>query len=138
MDAATAPMAFFAPRRERRRAYCAGRYPFLVRVADQAHWIRVLFSQGAPFFICVERLLPALSSFLGQSPGPADQLAIRCEAIHVETDLGDNDLGGEATDTRDGDQQLDGFSKGFQVTLDLRIDAGDSRIQDIEMIQMQL
>jgi len=39
-----------------------------VRVAAHAHWTRVVLSQGAPFFMRVERRFPALSSFLGQSP----------------------------------------------------------------------
>ena len=37
-------------------------------VAAQAHWIRVVFSQGAPLRMRVDRRLPALSSFFGHSP----------------------------------------------------------------------
>jgi len=36
--------------------------------AAQAHWMRVVFSQGAPLRMRVDRRLPALSSFLGHRP----------------------------------------------------------------------
>ena len=39
-----------------------------MRAAAQAHCTRVVLSHGAPFFIRLERRLPALSSLRGQSP----------------------------------------------------------------------
>jgi hypothetical protein len=54
-------------------AECAGTEPgdsFLLREAAQAHWISVVFSQGAPFFMRLDRRLPALSSFFGDRVRP--------------------------------------------------------------------
>src|SRR5574337_1123117 len=61
-------MAFLAPRRDLRRANCALRYEFLVRIAPHAALISDVFSHGAPLRILRERCLPALSSSLGHRP----------------------------------------------------------------------
>src|SRR5262249_59001170 len=68
MEAATAMMAFLAPRRALRRKNCAGREEFLVRTAAQAAVTRVVLSHGAPGRTRVERRFPALSSWRGHSP----------------------------------------------------------------------
>ena len=78
----------------------------------------------------LERLLPALSSFLGQSPAAG-------EAAHVDPNLGHDHLGREAADTGDGAQHFDGDTKGFDAAVDLLIDAGNGRIHRLQMIQMQ-
>lgn len=51
--AATARMAFFAPRRLRRRRNWACKYSFLTRTAAQAAVTRAVFSQGEPLRVRV-------------------------------------------------------------------------------------
>src|SRR5215208_7342415 len=77
MEAATAQIAFFGPRRARRRWNWACRELAFWREAAQAHCTRVVFSQGAPWRRRVERRLPALSSLRGHRPAQDS----RCPAL---------------------------------------------------------
>ena len=74
----------------------------------------------------------------GAESGPADQMTFGLEAAHVDADFRDHHLGGEIADTGNGGEHFDGYTKGFEVAIDLLIDAVDGRIYSIEMIQMQL
>jgi len=65
-------------------------------------------------------------------------MAFGLEAAHVDADLRHHDLGREAADARDGGEPFDGYAKGFDVAVDLLIDAGNGRVYSIEMVQMQL
>ena len=64
-------------------------------------------------------------------------MAFGTEAAHIDTDLRHDHLGREAADTRNGGQHLDGCEEGSDVGVDLLVDAGDGRIQGIELIQMK-
>src|SRR5688500_12688064 len=72
MEAATAQMAFFGPRRLRRRRNWAWKSRSFWRLAAQAHWMSTVLSHGAPLRRREDRRedrrLPALSSWRGHSP----------------------------------------------------------------------
>jgi hypothetical protein len=106
MEAAAAPTAFFAPRRERRRWNCARRQLTFLRVAAQARWIKVALSQGAPLRIRAERRFPALSSILGWSLGDAPRWG------SYLADLGGDHLCAELADAGNGAQYLQARAKG--------------------------
>jgi hypothetical protein len=55
-------------------------------------------------------------------------MAFGLEAAHVDADLRDHHFGREASDAGDGGQHIAGYAKGFDVGVDLLIDAGDGRI----------
>jgi hypothetical protein len=85
----------------------------------------------------VERRLPALSSLRGHSPAHEDQVACNWEASHVGADLGNDDLGGQVTDTRDGPQQADRVTEKVEITVHFRVDLEDGGIEHINVAQMQ-
>ena len=60
------------------------------------------------------------------------------KAAHIDTDLGDDHLGGERADARNAVQHFEGDPKRFDVAVDLLIDASDGRVLGIDLIQMQL
>jgi hypothetical protein len=81
----------------------------------------------------------AFSSFVvfGAESSPGNQIAVGAKPTHIDTDFRHDHLGREAADAGNGGQHFDGYKKGFDVAFDLLIDAGDGRIQSIEMVQMQ-
>jgi hypothetical protein len=109
----------------------------LLRVAAQAHWTRVVLSQGAPFFMRLERRFPALSSFLGQSPAQAISWASVAKRLMSMPISRHDHLGQEAAEAGNGAQHFDGYTKRFDVAVDLLIDASHGCVQSIDLLQMQ-
>ena len=62
----TAPIPFFYPAASAQAMKLPLRVAGLLRAAAQAHWTRVVLSQGEPLRMRVDRRLPALSSLRGQ------------------------------------------------------------------------
>jgi hypothetical protein len=60
------------------------------------------------------------------------------KAAHVDAYLGYDYLCREGADARKGAQHFDGGAKGFDVRAHLLVDAGDGRIEAVNLIQMQL
>src|SRR5258705_9969659 len=54
----------------------------------------------------------------GTQAGPRDQMALGREAVHVDADLGNDDLGAEIADAGDGAQDLDRGAKGLEMGVD--------------------
>ena len=82
----------------------------------------------------------ALSSafvVLGAESGPGYQIAFGGEPAHIDTDLRHDHLGREAADAGNGFQHFDGYAKGFDVAVDLLINAANGRIQSIQLVQMK-
>src|SRR6202051_3140611 len=71
----------------------------------------------------------------GAESGPGNQIAFGGEPAHIGTDLRHDHLGREAADARNGFQHFDGYAKGFDVAVDLLINAANGRIQSIQLIQ---
>ena len=59
------------------------------------------------------------------------------EPAHVGADLGDDDLGGQVTDARDGAQQADRLAERVEVAAHLHVDLGDGGRQRVELPQVQ-
>ena len=122
-----AAIALFGPRPERRRGHWVWRYAPLVREVGLAHRITVVFSESAPFLMRLERHFPELSSFLEKSPAQEIRWpsvgngSCRCRSRH-------NHLGPEAADAGIGGRHFDGGEKGFDVAVDLLVDAGNGRV----------
>ena len=56
------------------------------------------------------------------------------EAVHVDADLRNDDLGAEIADAGDGAQDLDRGAKGLDMGVDLLIDLTDSGVDRIDML----
>ena len=108
-----------------------------MREGAQVHWIRVVLSQGAPFFTRLDRRLPALSSFLGQSPAQEIKWPAVLNRLMSMPISRNQHFGFQMTDAGNGGQHLDGYAKGFDVAVDLLIDEGKGRIHSVEMIQVK-
>ena len=63
-------------------------------------------------------------------------MAFGLEAAHVDADLRDDHFSRKRADAGHGGQHFAGYAKGFEVALDLLIDAENRRIHGIQMIQM--
>jgi hypothetical protein len=59
------------------------------------------------------------------------------ETAHIGADLGEDHLGTQGADARDGAQQLDRCAKGREPGLDLFVDLGDRRFQGLHLPQVQ-
>ena len=108
-----------------------------LRLAAQAHWTRMVLSQGAPLRRRVERRLPALSSLRGHSPAqetrwPAVGNRLMSRPI-------------SATMTRAASAPTPGIvvssstaaRKGARLLLDLAVDPADRRLQGIDLVEVQ-
>ena len=71
-------------------------------------------------------------------PGPRCEMAGGREAGHVDSDLGDHDLGGALTDPGHRAQPLDLFSERGELALHLLIEAFDRRTEVIDVREMRL
>jgi hypothetical protein len=123
MEAATAPMAFLAPRRDRMRRPCA---------LDQSG-----LEPGGTLFHARGAAFSSAFVVLGAESGPGNQIAFGGEPAHIDTDLRHDHLGREAADAGNGGQHFDGYAKGFDVAVDLFINAANGRIQSIQLVQMK-
>ena len=93
----------------------------------------MVLSHGAPFRSRVERRLPALSSLRGHNPAQET----RWPASGIGADLGEDDLRGQITDSRDGPQLSHRLTERVEVTIDLGIDFGDRGLEGIDLAQVQ-
>src|SRR5258705_8286923 len=73
----------------------------------------------------------------GTQAGPRDQMTFGREAVHVDADLGNDDLSAEIADAGDGAQDLDRGAKGLDMGVDLLIDLTDSGVDRIDMLKEQ-
>ena len=64
-------------------------------------------------------------------------MGVRREPAHVDSDLGDDDVGAEVLDARDRNYQLDGGAKGPKVRLHLRVERRHSGIESVDLIEMK-
>jgi hypothetical protein len=55
-------------------------------------------------------------------------MAFGGETAHVDADLRHDHLGRKAAEAGNGAQHFDGFTKGFDVAVDLLVNASDGRI----------
>src|SRR4051812_15447400 len=70
-------------------------------------------------------------------PSPGDQVAGGREAVHVDANLGDDDLRGQVTDAGDGAQQPDRLTERVEIAVHLLVDLGDGGRQGIDLTQVQ-
>src|ERR1700730_7961863 len=73
----------------------------------------------------------------GAQAGPRDQMTFGREAVHVDADLRNDDLGAQIADAGDGAQDLDRGAKGLDMGVDLLIDLTDSGVDRIDMLKEQ-
>jgi hypothetical protein len=95
--------------------------------------MRVVLSQAGALFHARGAALSGAFVVFGTESVPGNQMAFGAEAAHIDTDLRHDHLGCEAADAGDGDQHFDGYAKGFDVAVDLLIDAGNGRIHIVEL-----
>src|SRR5215469_915868 len=69
--------------------------------------------------------------------GPGDQVPGGREACHVAADFGEDDASAQLVDTGNGSQQVDGGTKGLDLSVDLLIDGVDRGIDGVDLLQMQ-
>jgi hypothetical protein len=65
-------------------------------------------------------------------------MARSLKAAHVDADLGDDDRCRQAANAGDGAEHFDGYTKGFDVAVDLLVDRGDGRVEGVDLVQVQL
>jgi hypothetical protein len=106
---------------------------------------------GGPGTLHKGRLQPRCSGFQPVGPalacalvvfrtqaGPRDQIAGASKAIHFDADFRNDHLGGERTYARNRLQQFNGGAKVLVVIFYFLVDAGDSLIEGVDLIEVQL
>jgi hypothetical protein len=92
---------------------------------------------GRAFFYAVGAAFSGAFVVFGAESGPSDQLGFGGEAAPVDADLRYDHFSREAAEARNGAEHFDGYPKGFDVGVDLLIDAGKGCVQSINLVQME-
>ncbi len=67
-----------------------------------------------------------------------EEMGVRGVAAHVDADLGQNGLGAEVVEARDGLHPLDGLAKGVEIALHLLVDPRDRPLEGVDLVEMEL
>ncbi len=59
------------------------------------------------------------------------------KTAHLGADFGDDHLGAQITDPRDGPQQADGLAERVEIAVHLCVDLGNGGVQRLDLAQVQ-